>query len=97
MTRTQVWKLMRDIPEEDSCMGNSLDHWDIGGRYTLLVEFGPDYDVEPGTVDQRDPEGDNWTVKQVTLLDLSKPTPLQHLLAWLGLWSRSPGLTKRCT
>lgn len=83
MTRKQVWQLMRDIPEQDSTMGNSLDVWDIGG-WTIYVEFGPDYFVAPGTVDKLDPNGDRWKVQQKFLLPLSRPSILRRWVGRLG-------------
>jgi hypothetical protein len=96
MTRKQVWELMRDIPDRDSMRATSVDSWEMGGGYLLTVRFAPDHDVEPRTVDERDPGGDNWTVENVVLLDLTKPNPLRQFLARFGLWSKSAPLHKRC-
>jgi hypothetical protein len=96
MTRKQVRELMRDIPEEDSNVGNQLDRWGIQGRYVLMVQYGPNNSVQPGAIDQLDPEEENWTVEHVALLDFAKPNPIEQFLARVGLWSRSPSPDKRC-
>ncbi len=94
MTRQQIWQLMEDTAEADCSPGNSLDTWQFRDRFVIIVEFEPDYSVEPGTIDERDPEGENWKVTEVSLLNFSKPNPIQHFLTRFGLWSKSPHRSK---
>jgi hypothetical protein len=93
MTRTQVWELMKDVPEEDSLKGPlSLNTWEIDGRYLMMVTFLPDHEV--GAPNPGDDDDNNWTVNEVTLIDVSKPTPFLQYLDKIGLWSKSPPLHK---
>jgi hypothetical protein len=95
MTRTQVWEFMKDVPEEDSLKGPLwLNTWGIDGRYLMMVTFGPDHEVGPEAPNPGDDDDNNWTVNDVTLIDVSKQTPFLHYLDKIGLWSKSPPLHK---
>jgi hypothetical protein len=94
MTRREVKEIMADIPDALWSSANSVDLWHIGRKYFLMVKFEPSYYVKPGTVNERDPEGDNWTVESVDLFDLSAPNPVEEFLWHFGLRTRWPGVTK---
>jgi hypothetical protein len=94
MTRKEVWNLMQDFPDAVNWHANAMACSQFGGRFLVIVKFDPDYYVEPGTVDERDPEGENWRATEVTLHDFSERGPIEKLVMHVGLWSGNQHLTK---
>jgi hypothetical protein len=93
MTRKEVWHLMQGIPDADGEGGYIMDFWEFGNKWEITVHFFPDNSGQPGSVDEQDPEGQNWKVTKVSL-DSSETNPIEKFLMDIGLWSQRRHLTK---
>jgi hypothetical protein len=92
MTRQEVQRIMEKTPHAGSGRLGCLDTWDFEDRSCIWVIFQPDYYLEPARVDQQNPEGENWKVCDVSLMEGG--ITIRGLLKRFGLWSVSLEISK---
>jgi hypothetical protein len=92
MTRQEVQRIMEKTPHQGSGRLGCLDTWDFEDRSYMWVIFQPDYYLEVATVDQQNPESENWKVCNVSLM--GGGMTIRGLLKRFGLWSGSLEISK---